>query len=61
MLPSPCPSTFRAGILARTFVAAEERQAHAAAAQTLQDLLGVVAEPKQQAQVRRRAAWRGSC
>ncbi|PRW50755.1 NRT1 PTR FAMILY -like [Chlorella sorokiniana] len=39
------------GILARTFVSAEERQAQAAAAQTLQDLLGVVAAPKQQAQV----------
>lgn len=30
---------------------ADERQAQAAAAQTLHDLLGVVAEPKQQAQV----------
>lgn len=48
----PACATLAAGILARTFVGAGEGQAQAAAAQTLQDLLGVVAEPKQQAQVR---------
>lgn len=48
----PACATLAAGILAHTFVGAGEGQAQAAAAQTLQDLLGVVAEPKQQAQVR---------
>ena len=54
MLPQPPPASASArcaGILVRTFVGAGKGQAQAAVAQTLQDLLGVVAEPKQQAQV----------